>query len=40
MVRLIMSGKGEGKTKQLMELMNTAAEAKKLIDAVWRIAKG
>ena len=26
MVRLIMSGKGEGKTKQLMELMNTAAE--------------
>ncbi len=26
MVRLIMSGKGEGKTKQLIELMNTAAE--------------
>ena len=26
MVRLIMSGKGEGKTKQLMELMNAAAE--------------
>lgn len=26
MVRLIMSGKGEGKTKQLMELMHEAAE--------------
>lgn len=26
MVRLIMSGSGEGKTKQLMELMNNAAE--------------
>ncbi len=26
MVRLIMSGKGEGKTKQLMELMESAAE--------------
>ena len=26
MVRLIMSGKGEGKTKQLMELMEKAAE--------------
>ena len=26
MVRLIMSGKGEGKTKQLMELMTSAAE--------------
>ena len=26
MVRLIMSGKGEGKTKQLMELMSAAAE--------------
>jgi len=26
MVRLIMSGKGEGKTKQLMEMMTTAAE--------------
>ena len=26
MVRLIMSGKGEGKTKQLMDLMNAAAE--------------
>ena len=26
MVRLIMSGKGEGKTKQLIELMNAAAE--------------
>lgn len=26
MVRLIMSGSGEGKTKQLLELMNTAAE--------------
>ena len=26
MVRLIMSGKGEGKTKQLMEMMDSAAE--------------
>ena len=26
MVRLIMSGSGEGKTKQLLDLMNTAAE--------------
>ena len=26
MVRLIMSGKGEGKTKQLLDMMNTAAE--------------
>ena len=26
MVRLIMSGSGEGKTKQLLELMNGAAE--------------
>lgn len=26
MVRLIMSGSGEGKTKQLLELMNTAAD--------------
>ena len=26
MVRLIMSGKGEGKTKQLMELMDSAAQ--------------
>ena len=26
MVRLIMSGKGEGKTKQLIELMESAAE--------------
>lgn len=26
MVRLIMSGSGEGKTKQLIELMNSAAE--------------
>lgn len=26
MVRLIMSGKGEGKTKQLMELMTSASE--------------
>ena len=26
MVRLIMSGSGEGKTKQLLELMNNAAE--------------
>ena len=26
MVRLIMSGKGEGKTKQLLELMNSAAD--------------
>ena len=29
MVRLIMSGKGEGKTKQLMELMDSAAEIDK-----------
>lgn len=27
MVRLIMSGSGEGKTKQLIELMNSAAES-------------
>ena len=27
MVRLIMSGSGEGKTKQLLNLMNTAAES-------------
>ena len=26
MVRLIMSGSGEGKTKQLLELMNAAAD--------------
>ena len=26
MVRLIMSGSGEGKTKQLIELMESAAE--------------
>lgn len=26
MVRLIMSGSGEGKTKQLLDLMNTAAD--------------
>src|SRR5699024_12678709 len=26
MVRLIMSGSGEGKTKQLLELMNSSAE--------------
>ena len=26
MVRLIMSGSGEGKTKQLLELMDSAAE--------------
>ena len=26
MVRLIMSGSGEGKTKQLLEMMNTAAD--------------
>ena len=29
MVRLIMSGSGEGKTKQLLDLMNTAAETAK-----------
>ena len=28
MVRLIMSGKGEGKTKQLMELMENAPDDK------------